>query len=441
MDPAGSRFEELPDDFINIDDARGDFAQADTVTQGATNMASNLDPAPAPTVPPNGTSATTSDATSDTAAVSSIDELIRLERARIRPGISVEELEEIARKVAAFEKLAPAATPLAPTQARRRSDEDHASGRERQRAFDRLTKHEPPKFRGKQLTDHRQWLQTVENDIALARIAQEDFDDPACAIWAMKGFEGELLRRAQATQRDCTVRGVPLTWTLLQGVVQNYLSDPAIRQAISAIALFDARKQDSESLVTFQTRMESLESDFGVDIAEPVRIWLYFSKLPRPITNRLTELDRTSGLGSVAELMDEARKQEQLSKTRGRDHDGRSSEHRREDKGRKRSRSPERSSYRGSDQSSPRRGSSSSSWRGRSGSSNTWRKPEEKRSKPNDDRGNDRRQDKGKDDKGGGYSKPNAAPNTRPSQGASGQPQCFNCQGLGHFSRDCPSRR
>lgn len=62
----------------------------------------------------------------------------------------------------------------------------------------------------------------------------------------------------------------------------------------------------------FQTRLGALERDFGIPIPEELRVWMWFTKLPEYLANKLIELDRMPDMRNVATLMDEARRQEQL---------------------------------------------------------------------------------------------------------------------------------
>lgn len=289
-----------------------------------------------------------------------------------------------------------------------------------------LVKQQTPKFKGKQLQDLRQWVTEVENTFKLTEITLDH--DAQRTLWAMKGLDGELMRRAQAKQRDLQAFGQELSWLELQEVVRDYLSDPALRMANAAREFFHVRKRDNESLGDFETRLQTLEQNLGLPLPEETKMWFYFVKLPENIGNRMLELDQVRGTPTARKLMDDARTQEHLVGL-GRAGAAQASESRRGARARGRGYTP--SSSRSHDTTVKTTVEVDAASTGGSTSRQSSRRR---------DRGQRGSRGKGRGGGDSGQSKAAAADEIKPE----GDPQkavCYQCKEIGHLMKDCPKTR
>ena len=173
-----------------------------------------------------------------------------------------------------------------------------------------LLRKDPPKFRGNTLQEHTQWVHEVENTFTMFGVT--DADEPQRALWTMKGLEGENMRKAQRKQVDVENAGILFTWPMLHRVIQDGISDPALRAAGIARQFFNTSIKPKQTLFDFQSSLEALEHSIDIKMSEEVRFWFYFVKLPDKIGNYLLLHDKIRGVKTVVELMDLARTAENL---------------------------------------------------------------------------------------------------------------------------------
>jgi hypothetical protein len=132
-----------------------------------------------------------------------------------------------------------------------------------------------PKYTGKSVREHRNWVQTAEVAFRLQGASMES--DERRILFASQYLDGEP--RDAWFARESTMNVDTLTWEEFTQFLLNLIEDPVNRLLSDAQTLQDAYQRPNQTARAFDTFLSNIESRFTEQYTEEQRRMNYFTKL------------------------------------------------------------------------------------------------------------------------------------------------------------------